>query len=442
MHNDLDVLRNKIVSLHPGLFWHNTPESVDSLFNGLKTQVNKPLSSIEFYQIAAQANSAIKCVHSDIRPEEAYYKTWKDSAHIIPFGLRRVGGRYLVNQSYTHDVPDGVQIHSINGKSIEEIVVQLLPYIPADGSNLTRKYAALHLSFSKYYSLFIEPNQTTYHITYIQQSDAKKVTIQGISPNQYWQHTDSVRTQHTPRPIALDIRPKDNSAILTVSSFRNDLMNRFGIDYPTMLDQMFKEINRAGVKHLVIDLRNNGGGYSEYGAQLLEHLTDSPFTYCYGMELLTDGSDTTLRYDIPETFKGFPQGLDTTGIPYRWSTHSVLQLRKPADDVFKGSVYFLINGGCVSTTSEVATVAHRLNLGTFIGEEVGGSFVGDCGGIMSWFKLPNSRINVRLALVKYVMAYDSPFGHFGVQPDHKVTPGDGLEANDRVLRYCLDLISR
>ena len=441
MHADLELLRDHILKYHPGLRWHNSEEGVDSLFQELHTQTNQPLSSEAFYRIAARVNSGIRCVHSDIRPEDTFYTHWKDNARILPIGLQRLGGTYIAINSHTPKIPNGAQIQMINGKTIQTIVAELLPYIPADGSNETRKFAALNLSFAKYYGLFVEPDAEVFRLSYIHDNEVVKVNVNGMTPNTYWHQIDSVRRTQDQKPVKLDIQARKNLAVLTISSFRNDLMTTYGIDYTSTLYQIFKRLNEANIEHLIIDLRGNGGGYSEYGAQLIEHLTNSPFIYCYQMELLTDGSDSTLDYEIPETFEGFPNGLDVSHKPYQWLNHSILNARIPAYRRFDGSVYFLINGGCVSTTSEVATVAHRLKLGTFIGEEVGGSYIGDCGGILGRFKLPNSGINIRLGLASYTIARKSPFGHQGVKPDYEVFPGhtDHKGDSDAVLDFAIQL---
>src|SRR5690606_27884541 len=148
----------------------------------------------------------------------------------------------------------------------------------------------------------------------------------------------------------------NETALLSIPTFRNDLMVAAGINFEQYLSSCFDSLNKAEVAHLIVDIRNNGGGYSEYGAVLAAFLSDSTFRYCKDMVLTTDILLPDFTYDIPATFIGFPSGTVYNNGSYYWTKHSVLGWRKNKSNSFKGKVYFLINGGGASTTSEFASV--------------------------------------------------------------------------------------
>ncbi len=144
-------------------------------------------------------------------------------------------------------------------------------------------------------------------------------------------------------------------------------------------------------------------------------------------------------YDIPETFHGYPEGIVLENGQYKWPNHSVLGWREPAALNFNGNIYFLINGGCSSTTSELASLARSNNIGTFIGEEVGGSYAGNSGGILGWFELPNTKLKVRMAMVKYEITESPVKNKQGVIPDFKVfySIEDIIKGNDLEMALAL-----
>ncbi|MBO6517587.1 MAG: hypothetical protein JJ975_13655, partial [Bacteroidia bacterium] len=333
------------------------------------------------------------------------------------------------------------EIVSINGNTMDQVVERILPYIPADGENQTRKFDYLKRSFAKYYQLCIEPKQQTFTIVY--KDDRGRETprvVEGIPPKELYKHIKSTSPQHP--PIETRFIDSSNTCILTISSFRNDLMEKHRINYSFALSQLFIDLGKRFTQNLIIDLRNNGGGYSEYGAVLNSYLTDSAFQYCRDMIVLPFDKSDTAGLDIPETFEGFPSGIEMEGDQLKWKKHSVLGWREPSHPTFKGRVFFLINGGCVSTTSEFASVAHHLNQGIFIGEEVGGSYKGDSGGVLKWVELPNSHIRIRMAMVRYELAVGDLFDGHGVIPEHLVRPTiKGVKAQkDEVLDYALGLL--
>ena len=149
-----------------------------------------------------------------------------------------------------------------------------------------------------------------------------------------------------------------------------------------------------------------------------------------------------IKYEIPWTFEGFPNGVIKENGVYKWPKYSILGWREKADNAFTGQVYFLINGGCVSTTSEFASVAHHNKQGVFIGEEVGGSYLGNSSGVTGWIELPNTKIRIKIAMVKYELAVADIFSRNGVIPDYPITPtiSDLLIGRDVVMDFTLELI--
>jgi C-terminal processing protease CtpA/Prc len=125
--------------------------------------------------------------------------------------------------------------------------------------------------------------------------------------------------------------------------------------------------------------------------------------------------------------------------------NNVLKLQYAKPNRFTGKIYFLVNGGSGSTTSEFLAVAHSNHLGIFIGGETGGAYEGDNGGSFLHFQLPNSAISVGTPLLYYNNAVKTPAQNGrGVIPDYKVTltKEDLLNARDTQLEFTLDLIRK
>ncbi|MBO6518219.1 MAG: hypothetical protein JJ975_16910, partial [Bacteroidia bacterium] len=96
MHEDVDYLENSLKKNHPGLYWHSSQEEVELAFEQLRAAIEQPLSEPEFLQEVGKLNAVIKCVHSDIRPSETYYKWITDSSYYIPIGVGFYNGKYHV----------------------------------------------------------------------------------------------------------------------------------------------------------------------------------------------------------------------------------------------------------------------------------------------------------------------------------------------------------
>lgn len=461
--DDLAFLESAITKNHPELYINSYDDSTSkkrnrknalkamSFTNRIYTLKSKirakdSLQEIEFYREIAKLNFSIKCVHTDIRPSDEFNKWWKSDASLIPFNIFYHMGALFIYQNYSDNskLTKGTRIHSINGISANEIYRQLRLSIPTDGNNYTRADYALRKGFYRYFSYYIQHSAPTYTIKYIPFGDsvAQTTIVKGISKQTLDERRKALE-KPTP-PINLSFIDSLDAALLKVPTFRNDLFENANINFSNYLDSAFSTINKRNTKHLIIDLRGNGGGYSEYGAQLLTYLTDTAYEYCRNMWLNSDKLSPDIEYDIPKTFQGFPNGTVKDGGCYRWEKHSVLGWRKPAKNNFKGKVYFLIDGGGVSTTSEVASIAKENNMGVFIGEEVGGKYAGDNGGVLGWVELPNTKIKVRIALVEYELAVTGDNEGYGVKPDYGVYTKleDIVKGNDKALELVISLIRK
>ena len=76
-----------------------------------------------------------------------------------------------------------------------------------------------------------------------------------------------------------------------------------------------------------------------------------------------------------------------------------------------------------------------------MGEEVGGTYKGTTGGVMGTLFLPNTKLEVRIPLVRYEMAINHD-NKSGLLPDYPVTRSaqDLLLGKDTEKEFVLDLI--
>jgi len=445
LKSDLNYLFSNLIKAHPGLNWYTNASDFKQYIHSLNEKINTQLTELEFLQLIASINNQIKCVHSDIRPSDQLNTWLSKQNNLIPINVMKVGQQFYVSQNMSglDELEYGTEIISINEQPISQIIANLLPYIPADGDNETRKYIALSSAFSKYYAIYSTPFKTEYTITYLNsKKNREKKTINGITKKDFLDRRQLLSIDQDLLPIEFKTLDTLDAAILNVRSFRHDLITKANINYYTFLDQCFERMKEDQTKHLIIDLRNNGGGYSEYGAILAAFLVDSTYQYCKEMQVTSDQLFSNVEYDIAETFSGFPKGIIHQNGIYIWPHHSILKWRQKETNSFNGKVHFLINGGCASTTSEFASVARHHQLGQFYREEVGGAYPGDSGGVLGWIKLPNTSIKVRIAMVKYILNLGNDLSRHGVLPDFPIQPDiAALKAQkDPILEFVLQQI--
>lgn len=441
---DFDYLVSAFQKAHPSVYWQTDSLKFKETIELLRVYIasTDSLTELEFFRRAALINELVRCSHSYVWPSVGFEKWWEENALLIPFNLIEAKGKYYILQNYSNNpqFKFGTEILAIDDKPIQEIINEIWPYIPVDRNNMSRKNHALKTGFYSYYSFLIKVSSTQYKVLCAQKGEIKTLNLKGISKKQLDERRNLLKKPVL--PLSFKTIDSLDAALLTITTFRKDLFESAGLDFKTALDSVFTILKEKNISSLIIDLRDNTGGNSEYGAVLLEHIASKPFEYCKNLVLTSDTLIPGITYDIAETFPGFPAGIELEDSRYLWKNHPALGIRQPTKNAFSGNVFFIINGKGMSTTSEVATVARENKMGVFIGEEVGGTYKGNTSGVMGTVTLPHTKLTATIAMVKYELAVTGDNAGHGVIPEYLVEKNllDYIIGYDVELNTAINLI--
>lgn len=218
-------------------------------------------------------------------------------------------------------------------------------------------------------------------------------------------------------------------------------------------EEMFAEIEAKGSQDLIIDLRDNTGGYFDLGELLVSYLTDKPFrmTGSYinkyskpiidywaerykneGYEVVY--SENGMRIDYTKGEEHYVESVAT------YSEDDEAERRKfNVENSFKGNVYVLIGNKTYSSGVMLAALLKDYDLATFIGEETGGT----AGGYtcVSNFNMPNTNLSYSVSW-QYFTRPSNVVCKRGVMPDIEVKEDLDHYFNDKddVLEYAKEMI--
>jgi C-terminal processing protease CtpA/Prc len=335
-----------------------------------------------------------------------------------------------------------MELISINGHLVTDIIGKLLSAFFSDGNNTTFKYIEMGRFFSAYYAnLFEAPD--SFSLMCRQGTDLISMKVPSISRTviDAYEKQQALQNPHK-APYSLEFHA-DKVALMTVSSF---WMNREDIGFRKFLRKSFAEISDKEIQHLIIDLRDNEGGQDVRGARLLSYLMDRKFRYYDRLEATTDKKYSFARQARLPRFYGIQRILvsKTDSGTYLWKHSRNLKVQRAQRNAYSGKVYVLINGASFSVTSEFASVAHYLKRAVFVGEETGGGYYGNNSGTFVIVMLPNSRLNVGIPMLAYYTAVKNyPWPDRGIMPDYEVKPTlqDILLGKDAVLEFTEQMIA-
>jgi len=208
---------------------------------------------------------------------------------------------------------------------------------------------------------------------------------------------------------ALTLYPQEKTAWFHYPSFQYSEAEK------TRISGIFSVLRKEGVKELIIDIADNGGGDTRIGDFILTHLTDKPFV-----------NFSRSRWKISKEglrILGW-LGLETSHVESRVgevldSTNTAVSHPRPAD-YFGGKAYLLVSGTTFSSATDFAAVFRDYGLGKIIGWETGGVPV--CFGESIPLTLPHSRIPFSVSDKQFFGPKPRPGDNIrGIMPDIPLT---------------------
>lgn len=416
LRKDFTVLRRTLEEAHPALYWYTAKPAMDRLFDSTYALLNQDMTRSEFFRLLLPVIAAVRCVHTGLRPGSGHPVR---SSRLLPFDFLCAGDRLFITRDFSGAGYAGAEVISINQVPSKEIISRLLACLPADGYNETFRYHLLNTgALREGYALYFgQPAVFKMEIRGPDTVSAQPVTVKAAGPRQF-----AVQNKEEPPPVELHFRDEMQLAVLSVNTFQVST----GQFRATILP-VFKALEEKGVKHLIIDLRRNGGGNNDNVPELFSFLATHPFLHLkktrMNARLYTYRQYFTHQKDVT-TIQGVRQADGSYSVDERYAGTAY---RAPANKYrFNGETILLTSGNTTSAASEFVAIARYNRRVLVAGEETGGCYYGATGGNYLHLVLPASKLEARIPTIQILTAVDEdtvrqPKGR-GVIPDYPIVP--------------------
>jgi len=456
LREDYDLMRRLMERYHPSLYWYTPKDSMDMAFDAGRVAIQDSMTDSQFgFRILAPVTTRIRCGHTSFGFSRRHSKFYEDlRMPSFPLFVKIWGDTMIVTTNLDRKdslLRRGTQITSINGMKPRQLTDTLFDYMPTDGWAENVNYIRLSADLP-YYMRNVLGLQKSYAVTWLDSAGQEH-----ISQVPLWRFMrDSTKNERHPGPPppgwkkptrkdritdlrSLEIDTSRSTAIMTVNSFDD------GGHLQSFYRNSFNIIRGLGIRNLVIDIRNNGGGKVNHYTQLARYLRSTPFKV----------ADTafTLHRSFNGDAKYFSSSfLNSLGITFFCSrgADSMLHFRywekhvfKPQKkDHFNGKVFVLVSGPTFSAATLFCHTVHDQENIKLLGEETGGGHYGNNGLMIPDVTLPHTGIRVRMPLFRIVQYNHPPKDGHGVIPDILVPPSaEGVrKAMDRKMQAVLSII--
>jgi hypothetical protein len=367
---------------------------------------------------------------------------------LFPLPLAFRNARTYLDHTNT-EIPLGAEITAIDGMPMNQVLAKLLPYIRSDGYNVTLKYRQMEDEFALHYFLFFGRKER-FQVEYVPFGSEKKMIkeIQAVAAKKL---EATLIDRHSGlgklKKYKLGMIER-GIQLFSMNSFDFGLNKKGRQKYRSFLQENFAAIEESsGTDCIILDLRQNDGGYVGNDSQLFSYFAQDTFrdvalaevkSLKIGVKehLARDQFPKMLERLLAKEFKPSADGrlLMIDEKNRRW---------KPNKKAFDGHVFALISGWTHSGGAVFCSYLMNNDNVTYIGEETGGGHATFTAGNMVLYDLPNSRCQLEIPLILYENYRGEktfPKGS-GIRPDHLVTQSqkDLINNFDTVMKFALQL---
>lgn len=412
---DFQQLKEIFQKNHPRPYEYTTKENFNHLFDSLYLSINKPMTEREFQYFLSPIIGKIHCSHTKLTPSKYLEENINDYINAPSFKLYFDEDKAFLKDNYSKDttIKIGAEILSVNGIKTGQIINNFVSRIHNEGKNTTWIYNRLNAALYGLFPAICDyPNIEGYTLTYRNPNSksVKEIYLKSIKQNEYIIYNPPKPSQN----YNFTLLDSLSTGIIKVKSFKFSCDSNF----TTFVNKTFEELKVKKIKNLIIDVRGNIGGSPYPCAELFRNITSKNFIYYQ-----KTGGYNEDGYIEPNC----PQFENTV---------------LTSENRFKGTVYFLIDGGCRSATGQFCALAKYNKLGTMIGEET--CSTEDCNNNGVPHILQNSKLVFHCPHTTYKAAVEGQKRGNGVLPDIylKPTVDNIINKKDTVLLYTLKTIKQ
>ncbi|MBL7699571.1 MAG: peptidase S41 [Chitinophagaceae bacterium] len=435
LKEDFSIFQGALEEWHPSLYWFTPKEEMDKKFADARNGITDSMTERQFRTRLLKVVTTIRCGHTSINYSKKYsrfldtaslklfplaFKVWKDSL-VVTANLNK------------HDtvLRRGTIVKAINNYTPKQLIDTFFNYITGDGFSVAGRYQTLS-SYGTFGVLYknVLGLPETFRVTYINRMGFEdSVTIPVFKPEK-----DSVEKSDSLKPEKYTPKERRTLRIFSTRHMQVDttlksaymLLNTFsnGTNLRKFFRSSFRNIENFGIKHLVIDVRSNGGGEAGNSTLLTQYLSDHKFKIGDSLYAIKRSS----KYRDYVKFQ-----------PVYWLITSVITKKKKDGFFhfgyyerhtfkpfkkfhFDGNIYILTGGNSFSATTLFAQELKGQKNVTIVGEETGGGAYGNSAWIIPELTLPNTRLRIGIPKFRFVMRPDLVKEGRGVMPDIYAAP--------------------
>ncbi|ADV42766.1 S41 family peptidase [Bacteroides helcogenes] len=410
---DIDALVYNLSEIHPDMYAQCGMGEFMHAVAEVKSALPDSLSKLELYEHSAPLVSMLGDGHTIMRfPfNDVFTSELKREPFLL--SINDNDSTVSVRKSACPALPDSVQLKSINGIEVRDMVAWMMNY--ASGERPFFKLSRVNDLFPALFQMRYAAE--SYDVEFIADGKIKQATVPAMTFSELkaaYSSSNKPGPKKSDLPYFYEIPDGKKYAILTFNACADE--KRMAV----FADSMVTELNQRKIKHLIIDVRYNGGGNSMVGEELLKRISNVPFnqfgrSYCR----------------VTPTVQRLMNQKADAGI-YCFAEPTKMIQPLDAEHRFQGKTIMLISHKTFSSAADFSWTFKYFNMGVVVGEETGGMSV--CFGDYLNYRLPVSGLFTSISYKRFWQYGADEKDIHGTVPDYIVPQAEALEFAKRLTK--------
>jgi len=430
VRKDIELAEEVYSRVHPGYDRYADARDLEAAWSLLRkrAQAQGGMTAGDLYLGLQRVLTLIRCDHTKAELPASIADFRNVYPVYLPFRWVWVDGKaFVTDPAAGSGLTFGDQVVSVDGRPIRALVEEVEAYIPVDGYTDWARAGSVAQSLEfrggavdHFGSLLNELSPSVDLEVVGRDGVGRKLTSDRITFDGWTALASENGTAANFRDAVKYRSIGGGAGILSVDTFVN---YRSPVDPETIFDPVFEQIAEDGIKTLILDLRENGGGSTDASQSLFRHLIAEPAQIKLDMRVRTldlDGIRDSLSTWEASALRpdpaNFAQNSDGTWsiLPGVLVDTKVLQ---PDELAFTGELLILTSASNSSGSTNLSAVLHHLGRAKLIGERTGGSAEGGTAGVLFTLTLPESGIRARVPVFRYFNNVGRFENGMGLNPD-------------------------
>lgn len=410
---DIDTLVGYIRGYHPAFSSFRVRKVLKNI-RGLKSTLPDSLTAVEFYFRLLPLISRIGDGHTWIdfpRPQALNGQT----GNCLPLHIeiRGTNASLIVRHDLSGSpdpIPEGALLLEVNGTDATLLSTSALSSVSGERTDF-KKARLNHEDILYYLPAFWQ--SPGYSVRYTHNGTIHSRFLEGIS---FAARDRRLRNSTERQPgITLSVFPSPRSALLTIGNFTPEITE-------SLCNSIFSRLRSERIRHLIIDIRENGGGYTSAVDTLCQYILPRPYR-----------TNTKTRFRVTRLSRQMFPYWNMKNHKHVTAKQSLIPLQENPLR-YSGNIYLLTSNYTYSAACAFADTFDSYGNGLIIGEETGGCIVSF--GASRNISLPATYLECHISTVK-VYGNRKTKRTRGVRPDIPVPSPQALPTARKIIENAL-----